>query len=100
MAGVVMTVRLDPDAVRTVQKVATAWLPKVAIQVTNEAKRLCPVDTGYLRSSIEWHIEGDAALIGSTVVYAAAIEFGHSKKAPQGYLRPALDKVAGMLRSA
>jgi hypothetical protein len=51
-----------------------------AIQVHNEAKKLCPVDTGRLRSSISFALGRDKrgiyGKVGSNVSYAKAIEFG------------------------
>lgn len=55
-------------------------LTRAAIQVVNEAKRLCPVDTGTLRRSITFHIEGIAgqarARVGSNLEYALWVENG------------------------
>ena len=73
-----------------------AGLKAGALLITNEAKELVPVLTGSLKRSI--HDEpikiGSSmfsTLIGSNLDYAEKIEFGGSRKAPQGYMRPALD---------
>lgn len=49
-----------------------------ALLIESDAKQLCPVDTGRLRSSIAADISSDglSATIGTDVEYAAAIEFG------------------------
>lgn len=67
-----------------------------ALVITNEAKELVPVLSGNLKRSI--HDEPVtttpgkiSAQIGTNVKYGPAIEFGHSRRAPGGYLRPALD---------
>lgn len=39
-----------------------------------------------------------AVYIGSNVEYAAAIEYGHSKKKPNGYLRPAVNQSQGNIK--
>lgn len=65
-----------------------------AIKVEGAAKRLCPVDTGRLRSSITHSIEHDSlglvAFIGTNVEYAIYQELGTKFQRPQPYLRPAL----------
>lgn len=72
-----------------------ADLARRAIQVEGAAKRLCPVDTGNLRSSITWEMARDAdglvAMVGSNVEYAAAVEFGSRHAPAQPFLRPALE---------
>lgn len=70
-------------------------LARRAKKVTTVAKRMCPVDTGRLRSSIVDEMgsdgEGLVARIGSDVEYAAYVELGTSRMGAQPYLRPALD---------
>jgi len=69
---------------------------KACLMVERDAKILCPVDTGRLRSSITHEIEGTAGRVGSNVEYARAVEMGSEdsnfNRAPQPYLRPALHK--------
>ena len=60
--------------------------------VERDAKKLCPVDTGRLRSSISHEIEGMTGYVGSNVEYARAVELGTEKQSPQPYLRAALHK--------
>lgn len=69
-------------------------LAKRAIKVERTAKRLCPVDTGRLRSSIRWSFARDDlglhAIVGTNVAYALHVEFGTSRMRAQPFLRPAL----------
>lgn len=69
-------------------------LVRKAIAVESLAKRLCPVDTGNLRSSITWELGSDGqglyADIGTNVEYAGYVEFGTRFMAAQPYLVPAL----------
>ena len=58
-------------------------------QVQGIAKRLCPVDTGNLRNSIEVTAVPDGAEVGTSVEYAPYVEMGTSKQTAQPYLRPA-----------
>ena len=41
-------------------------LTKVGIMAKNDAVKLAPVDNGFLRQSIDYQVEGDKVLIGST----------------------------------
>jgi HK97 gp10 family phage protein len=69
-------------------------LARRAVKVETSAKRLCPVDTGRLRSSITWELGHDdiglLAIIGTNVEYAPYVEFGTSRMRAQPFLRPAL----------
>lgn len=64
------------------------------IRVETAAKRLCPVDTGRLRSSITHEVavdlDGLVARIGTNVEYAPYVEFGTSRATAQPFLVPAL----------
>lgn len=67
-----------------------------AFKIEAEAKRLVPVDTGYLRRSIATQFptsgKGLTAYIGTNVEYALFIEFGTSKQYAKPYLTPAYNK--------
>lgn len=82
---------------------------KAGLLVEGDAKRLCPVDTGRLRSSLSTQTEttetGAAAFVGTNVEYAPYVEYGTGQKGdpsvphrldwagmpPQPFLRPALE---------
>lgn len=70
-------------------------LQRRALQVDRAAKRLCPVDTGRLRSSITNELGTDAdglvAVVGTDVEYAPHVELGTSRMAAQSFLLPALE---------
>jgi len=94
------------DAVKSeIDKAVERALTKATIIVDESAKQNAPIDTGRLRASISFEVDVPAkeATIGSNLIYARRIEFGHSKKAPEGYLRPALkenkQKVIGVIQS-
>jgi HK97 gp10 family phage protein len=54
------------------------------------AKQACPVDTGRLRSSIQYQNTGPAECqVGTPVEYAAFVELGTSRQSAQPYLFPA-----------
>ena len=44
--------------------------------VRDRARTKCPVRTGYLHDHIEYTVEGDSALVGTSVEYAPYVEFG------------------------
>lgn len=54
------------------------------------AKKLCPVDTGNLRNSIDYDVLDDTVQIGTNVEYASYVELGTSKQTAQPYLKPAI----------
>jgi len=64
------------------------------VRVESGAKRLCPVDTGRLRSSITHALERDmrglVGIIGTDVEYAPFVELGTSRMDAKPFLRPAL----------
>ena len=70
-------------------------LDKAAMLVERDAKYQVRVDTGRLRSSINVIPEPLKRYIGTSVIYAAAQEFGRPDLSKYGYtpyLRPALRK--------
>lgn len=58
--------------------------------VMEEAKNVCPVDTGNLRGSIGAVHHGLSAEISAGADYASYVEFGTSTMAAQPYLVPSL----------
>lgn len=74
-------------------------LDRFATRVQNEARRLAPVDTGRLRSSIQrGPLQRDRlgafVEVGTNVAYAPFVEFGTFRSPGQPYLRPALLQAA------
>jgi HK97 gp10 family phage protein len=70
----------------------------VGERVKAAAAAMAPVQTGTLKSSIQYDLSethgGDLmVIIGSNLRYAGFVEYGTSKMAAQPYLRPALDEV-------
>lgn len=91
-----------------VQAAAERGVYRAGLLVEGDAKRLCPVDTGRLRSSITTEIKygrnNPIASVGTNVEYAPYVEFGTGERGdqsvdhridwlgqpPHPYLRPAL----------
>ena len=76
---------------------AGRYMQRLALQVETNAKRMAPVDTGRLRSSIEHTVSGNGdslhADIFSHVNYAIYQELGTRYQSGQAFLRPALHQV-------
>ena len=78
-------------------------LYKAVFLVEGDAKRIVPVDTGRLKSTITGTVENNMAACvsaggdrfpafdGTNVEYAACVELGTVKMAARPYLRPALE---------
>jgi HK97 gp10 family phage protein len=78
--------RFDAEMQRRVQEQLARW----ADAVTAEARRLVPVRTGYLRSTIyartlEWSAE-----VGAEASYASGVEFGTRYAMAKPFLSPAV----------
>lgn len=66
-------------------------LPDIGRVVAERAQGFCVVRTGALRRSIGSYETLDGVSVGSDLPYAGVIEYGTMRRAPQPYLRPALD---------
>ena len=91
---------------RAVRSAAVKAITKAALIVERDAKILCPVDTGRLRTSITHDVnEGEiSARVGipprhddHSMMYGVYVEMGTSKMRAQPYLRPALEKNKGTI---
>lgn len=66
-------------------------LASYTASIEDLAKQLCPVDTGYLRSSITMEIKsgGTVGIVRVGAYYGKYVEFGTVYQNPQPYLIPA-----------
>lgn len=71
-----------------------------ALVIAIEAENNCPVDTGFLRSTVFVQQAGEDVEIGFTAEYASYVEFGTYKMAAQPFLRPAFDEAEDAALSA
>lgn len=79
----------------------TSDLVEGALIIAIQAENNCPVDTGYLRSTVFVRVAGEDVEIGFEAPYASYVEFGtYNKMAAQPYLRPALDEAEAAALSA
>ncbi len=66
-------------------------LAEGALIIAQYAEAGCPVDTGFLRSTVFVRENGNDVEVGFEAPYASYVEFGTYKMAAQPFLRPALD---------
>lgn len=66
-------------------------LAEGALIIAVYAEEGCPVDTGFLRSTVFVQEAGNDVEIGFSAEYASYVEFGTYKMAAQPFLRPAFD---------
>lgn len=59
-------------------------LNKACLLVQNSAKEKVPVNTGNLRNSITYKVEGNEGTVGTNVEYAPYIEYGTGLFSSQG----------------
>ena len=78
--------RFDAEMQNKVQEELERW----AEAVKTEARRLVPVRTGYLRSTIYTRLQEWTAEVGTEAAYAANVEFGPRYAMAQPFLQPAV----------
>lgn len=80
------------------EALAAAVVIKSLTDIETDAKRLCPVDTGFLKNSISREISADTFAgsggsfggeVGPTAAYGAYVEYGTSRMGPEPYMGPA-----------
>lgn len=72
-------------------------LERLGLEILNDTRIACPVNTGRLRSSyqssgVQKDARGMYVQVGTNVDYAAFVEFGTRNTRPQPHLRPAFLK--------
>ena len=80
-----------PRIYRSYKKSVAYLVNLTAENMVHEAKHLCPVRTGYLRSTISAKVTPSKAEVGATAPYAGYVEFGTWKMGAQTSLRPSFD---------
>lgn len=75
---------------------ALVWT--AALQIKQQAKIKAPVDTGFLRNSIQTEQLGDLmAMVTVGAEYGVYVEFGTSRAPAQPFLLPAFEQVVRLL---
>jgi hypothetical protein len=71
------------------------FLEDIGQPVHDEQVLLCPVDTGYLVSTLDYNVSGEGELtFEATAEYAGDVEYGTTRMAAQPYFNPPLDRLA------
>ena len=101
-----MAARFEPDQgglhalLESPQGDVARDITRRTLKVERAAKRLAPVDTGRLRSSITHTVEADGqgvvGIVGSDVEYAPHQEFGTRYQPGTPFLLPALQEAGGV----
>jgi HK97 gp10 family phage protein len=94
------TFRKNPQFDQQFQKELINMLENISVAISDEARRLSPVDTGALRGSIKFEInEPDLSTVIKTdgIDYAVYQELGTRKMQANPYMRPALDYVLSQI---
>ena len=84
---------------RDMKKNKAQALEEIGARVERRAKELVPVDTGFLRSSINHQVAGNVLHINADADYASFIEFGTMRMTAQPYLLPAVREVQPQIPS-
>lgn len=89
-----VSVRLNPAAIRAFLDDPTGAVARDirrrAARVEAEQRRLVPVRTGHLRSTIFTRSAGRSAEIGASADYALYVEYGTSDTPREPFIRPSL----------
>ena len=92
---------LDLESAATeITRKAELAVAKTAYDTVATAQAIVPVDTGYLKSTIDADVDGLDAEVGPTAEYGGYVEEGTSKMAAEPYLGPAFDQTIGGLEDA
>jgi len=61
---------------------------------------LCPVKTGYLRSTIGWWVQGLKGVLEALAYYAGFVEFGTRRSGARPFIRPGSDEAVRQFSQA
>ena len=64
------------EVLAALERAKRRGLEAIGLTAEGHAKKETPVDTGRLRNSIAHAVEGDAAYIGTSTLYAPFVELG------------------------
>lgn len=74
----------SPEVLEALKNAVERGLMAVGETAVGYAQDLCPVDTGELRGSITYEVDGEDCYIGTNVEYAPYVEFGTGVHAEGG----------------
>jgi len=99
------TLKLNTRLLKSLTKVTPEILEATGLQAVGIVKRNTPVDTGNLRSSIDYSTKNrqgsirkpdkdNEVEVGTNVEYAGFVEFGTRYQAPQPFLRESRNPIS------
>lgn len=96
IVGMQAVFSLIDQQIADIETAANEAVQAAGIECQAEAKRLCPVDTGRLRSSIQYNPGHLECTVGTNVEYAPFVEFPHRSRsgrtiAGKSFLFPAFE---------
>jgi HK97 gp10 family phage protein len=71
-----MTIRLDPSADTNLNAALAHAMTRIVQSIAADAQSLVPVNTGRLKSSIQWEIDGTIGRVSTDVPYWRYVEYG------------------------
>lgn len=71
-----MTIRLDPSADAHLDAALAHAMTRVVEAIAADARQLVPVNTGRLKSSIQWEVSGTSGRVSTDVPYWKYVEYG------------------------
>lgn len=78
----------SPQVLEALENAVNRGLKACGETAVGYAQDLCPVDTGNLRGSITYAVDGDECYIGTNVEYAPYVELGTGKYTTGGRQTP------------
>jgi len=89
------TVKTDFDLDKTVSRIVR----EVTNDLYNELRSKTPIDTGKARRGWKVSNGSQKSTINNRVEYISALEDGHSKQAPKGFVNQSINKIKRNARS-
>jgi hypothetical protein len=93
--SITFRVKTDFDLDKTVGRI----IREISNDLTKELRSRTPIDTGKARRGWREHISRRKATVKNKVEYISALEDGHSKQAPQGFVNQSINKIKRNARS-
>ena len=88
-----------PELIKKAPRMASTMIRRLTFQVERDAKHDCPVDTGYLRSTITSRIEnnGFLGIIDVGALYGIYVNFGTWCRGPNPFMSNAVAKAEAVM---
>lgn len=100
MAKVTLKLNFKPVLERE-RRAVSQLIRKVTFDTEADMKMRAPVDTGFLRNSIQSEFEGDlTGIVTVGAEYAPHVEYGTTRQPAQPYFEPAMERAQDRLEQA